>query len=80
MTAIRNNVKVACIHCKKSNKKCDECRPCGRCKRLNKETCVDAPRKKKRVEQTVFYDTPEYPVDLQVLSEVLEYFNLNSVQ
>lgn len=44
----RSQVKIACIHCKKACKKCDEVRPCDRCVRTgNAETCVDAPRKER---------------------------------
>ena len=45
----RSLVKIACIHCKKACKKCDDSRPCGRCVRSgNSESCVDAPRKKRK--------------------------------
>jgi hypothetical protein len=66
-------VKVACIHCKKSNKKCDDARPCGRCKRLNKDNCIDAPRKRK-----IVYDVQQdynaelfYNIDIQ---QFIEWF------
>lgn len=42
----RSQVKIACIHCKKSCKKCDEQRPCQRCVRIGfSMNCIDAPRK-----------------------------------
>lgn len=45
----RNQVKVACIHCKKACKKCDECRPCTRCVRIGLgDSCYDAPRKERK--------------------------------
>ena len=45
----RNQVKVACIHCKKACKKCDESRPCMRCIRLGLiHTCRNAPRKERK--------------------------------
>lgn len=44
----RNQVKVACIHCKRACKKCDDVRPCGRCVRIGQaDTCEDAPRKER---------------------------------
>ena len=45
----RVQVKIACIHCKKACKKCDNVRPCTRCVRLGLDgTCVDAPRKERK--------------------------------
>ncbi|KAJ3112911.1 hypothetical protein HDU96_004012 [Phlyctochytrium bullatum] len=44
----RRQVKVACTHCKKACKKCDDMRPCTRCVRLNLGPCFDAPRKERR--------------------------------
>ncbi|KAJ3102472.1 hypothetical protein HDU97_000554 [Phlyctochytrium planicorne] len=44
----RRQVKVACTHCKKACKKCDDQRPCSRCIRLNLGPCCDAPRKERR--------------------------------
>ena len=45
----RVQVKIACIHCKKACKKCDNIRPCGRCVRLGlSDSCVDAPRKERK--------------------------------
>ncbi|KAI9359549.1 hypothetical protein DFJ73DRAFT_106380 [Zopfochytrium polystomum] len=44
----RQQVKVACEHCKKACKKCDNARPCGRCVRLGFAECNDAPRKERK--------------------------------
>ncbi len=45
----RTQVKIACIHCKKACKKCDNARPCTRCIRTGTaSSCVDAPRKERR--------------------------------
>ncbi|KAJ3328576.1 hypothetical protein HDU76_009710 [Blyttiomyces sp. JEL0837] len=44
----RAQVKIACTHCKRACKKCDERRPCGRCIRLNLPDCSDAPRKERK--------------------------------
>ena len=45
----RVQVKIACVHCKKACKKCDNVRPCSRCNRLGlSDTCVDAPRKERK--------------------------------
>jgi hypothetical protein len=45
----RVQVKIACVHCKKACKKCDNVRPCNRCERLGlADTCVDAPRKERK--------------------------------
>lgn len=45
----RNQVKVACVNCKKACKKCDQGRPCQRCIKLGLESsCVDAPRKSRK--------------------------------
>ena len=48
-TKRRSQVKIACIHCKKACKKCDNARPCTRCIRTGTaSTCVDAPRKERK--------------------------------
>ncbi|KAJ3200464.1 hypothetical protein HK099_002635 [Clydaea vesicula] len=45
----RTQVKVACIHCKKACKKCDDVRPCTRCVRIGfGNSCSDAPRKERK--------------------------------
>ncbi|KAJ3414878.1 hypothetical protein HDV05_005942 [Chytridiales sp. JEL 0842] len=44
----RPQVKIACQHCKRACKKCDEQRPCGRCARLGLPDCNDAPRKERK--------------------------------
>lgn len=45
----RAQVKVACIHCKKACKKCDDIRPCSRCVRIGfANNCLDAPRKERK--------------------------------
>ncbi|KAI8811843.1 hypothetical protein BJ742DRAFT_104320 [Cladochytrium replicatum] len=50
----RGSVRVACVNCKKSCKKCMDERPCPRCIRLKiEETCVDAPRKDRNIRKTV---------------------------
>ncbi|OIR57984.1 MAG: uncharacterized protein A8A55_1235 [Amphiamblys sp. WSBS2006] len=47
----RKQVKRACIHCQRTNKKCDNERPCRRCVSNNREgTCYTAPRKKRNVD------------------------------
>lgn len=46
----RNQVKISCINCKKTHKKCDNSRPCQRCidhKLI--DTCKDAERKKREI-------------------------------
>ena len=41
-------VKIACVNCKKTCKKCNDFRPCLGCQRLGlSEACVDVPRKKR---------------------------------
>ncbi|GBB98246.1 hypothetical protein RclHR1_03180011 [Rhizophagus clarus] len=46
----REQVKCACVNCKKSCKKCDDERPCQRCIRLNiAETCKDSIRKERKL-------------------------------
>ncbi|KAI8811381.1 hypothetical protein BJ742DRAFT_736716 [Cladochytrium replicatum] len=50
----RGSVRVACVNCKKSCKKCMDERPCPRCIRLKiEETCVDAPRKDRNLRKAV---------------------------
>jgi hypothetical protein len=54
----RFQVKIACIHCKKACKKCDDVRPCtrfvfppntSRCVRIGfQNNCTDAPRKERK--------------------------------
>jgi|SRR5882762_42236 len=45
----RQQVKLACINCRKACKKCDEERPCQRCQTYRITTeCVDIPRKKRK--------------------------------
>ena len=45
----RFQVKIACIHCKKACKKCDDIRPCTRCVRIGfQNNCIDAPRKERK--------------------------------
>lgn len=57
----RKIVKIACIHCKKACKKCDESRPCTRCVRTGTAaSCIDAPRKKRKVKSAqASYSTPK---------------------
>ncbi|KNC98145.1 uncharacterized protein SPPG_06549 [Spizellomyces punctatus DAOM BR117] len=44
----REQCKIACIHCKKACKKCDNLRPCTRCCRMGyADSCLDAPRKER---------------------------------
>ncbi|ODQ58366.1 hypothetical protein WICANDRAFT_33428, partial [Wickerhamomyces anomalus NRRL Y-366-8] len=46
---VRKKTARACQHCHKAHMTCDESRPCKRCvARGWQETCVDAPRKKKK--------------------------------
>lgn len=46
---MRKKTARACQHCHKAHMTCDESRPCKRCvARGLQETCVDAPRKKKK--------------------------------
>ncbi|KAI8926594.1 hypothetical protein BC831DRAFT_221078 [Entophlyctis helioformis] len=48
-TRRRQQVKIACIHCKRACKRCDEQRPCSRCVRTNQaDSCIDAPRRDRR--------------------------------
>ncbi|GBC11235.1 uncharacterized protein OCT59_025623 [Rhizophagus irregularis] len=50
----REQVKCACVNCKKSCKKCDDERPCQRCIRLNiAETCRDSIRKERKLGKKV---------------------------
>ena len=45
----RVQVKLACINCRKSCKKCEEKRPCSRCVSMGiPEKCIDAPRRERR--------------------------------
>ncbi|KAJ3223169.1 hypothetical protein HK099_001471, partial [Clydaea vesicula] len=45
----RNQVRNACINCQKACKKCDEVRPCWRCKKYNiQATCLDSVRKERK--------------------------------
>jgi len=43
----KKQVKQACAGCKKAHTRCEESRPCPRCRTLGIE-CVDAPRKKRK--------------------------------
>jgi len=43
----KKQVKQACAGCKKAHTRCEESRPCPRCKTLG-ISCVDAPRKKRK--------------------------------
>ncbi|KAI9105832.1 hypothetical protein DFS34DRAFT_31196 [Phlyctochytrium arcticum] len=44
----REQCKIACVHCKKACKKCDNLRPCSRCCRMGyAASCSDAPRKER---------------------------------
>ena len=44
----REQVKNACVNCKIAKKKCDNDRPCNRCKLLNiSEDCKDSERKQR---------------------------------
>ncbi|EEB08367.1 transcription factor [Schizosaccharomyces japonicus yFS275] len=44
----RHQTKRACAKCQRDNKKCDESRPCMRCRRNKAESeCIDLPRKKR---------------------------------
>ncbi|GES92838.1 Zn(2)-C6 fungal-specific transcription factor [Rhizophagus clarus] len=69
----REQVKCACVNCKKSCKKCDDERPCQRCIRLNiAETCKDSIRKERKLvpsEESNLNNTLENQQQQQVLSK-----------
>ncbi|KTW32550.1 uncharacterized protein T551_00035 [Pneumocystis jirovecii RU7] len=45
----RSQVRNACVNCQKSNKKCDEARPCSRCIKHNLfDSCINSKRKKRQ--------------------------------
>ncbi|KAJ3235142.1 hypothetical protein HDU81_000809 [Chytriomyces hyalinus] len=63
----RKQCRSACVHCKRSNKKCEDVRPCLRCVQNGMEdSCQDAPRKARhgqrgrgpyrRKEETIEFD------------------------
>ncbi|EPX74160.1 transcription factor [Schizosaccharomyces octosporus yFS286] len=46
----RQQTKHACAKCQRDNKKCDESRPCIRCRKTEcEDQCIDIPRKKRPV-------------------------------
>ena len=62
----RHQTKLACTWCRKLSKKCDEQRPCGRCRQFNRcDECVDAPPRRARgkgVERGTYKKTRELAV------------------
>lgn len=52
----KKQVKQACAGCKKAHTRCEDIRPCPRCKSMKVE-CIDAPRKKRK-RRDAFADIP----------------------
>ncbi len=42
----RKNTRIACEHCYKAKQKCDDSRPCERCRATGKTECVDRDKKR----------------------------------
>ena len=47
VTVRKYHTPNACVHCKAAHLACDASRPCGRCRRLGKEGCIDVDHKKR---------------------------------
>ncbi|XDT05853.1 Zn(2)-C6 fungal-type DNA-binding domain signature [Nakaseomyces glabratus] len=70
----RKNTNVACVNCSRNHSSCEQKRPCSRCiKKGIANTCVDAPRKKKKYLEgidtlpiRVGSNTPHYGTPLQI--------------
>ncbi len=70
----RKNTNVACVNCSRNHSSCEQKRPCSRCiKKGIANTCVDAPRKKKKYLEGIDTlpiragsNTPHYGTPLQI--------------
>jgi len=54
----KQQVKAACVNCRKKHKGCDDNRPCTRCANSGLEdTCADSPHKRRKHHPTYYFET-----------------------